>query len=453
MAKYLEQDVPASSASTEYIDSIIADEVARSQTPAYLRPVTTGAEANVPQAVQDILTGITAAAGAQGPGIGVNDSVWSDANLRAAVAAATPVDVTTINAGINASDLAIEGARESGVFYGSQNTGVTPAVTAKYPALTKAPLPGTKGVEPPALTANPAFDAILAVLSSYGMSGVADKISEIRALYPDISSADLMTLLKYDKRFNAPYLDRFSGNAALMAKGFAPLDEKTYLANEQAYSKIFNAYGIADQFANKEYYAKLIGGSVSPDEANSRVSMAFDRVLNDKMTLGAFNKFYPTIKTSAIAATLLDPEQQLPALQRQVTSAEIGGQALMQGLQASLLADQQKSMAYSNVTTGTLGAEELAKMGVTKATAGAAYSKIGEVLPTAEKLSSIYGSTLDQYGQVQAEQEQLMGMASAKRKREQLAATEVGTFSAQSGASKGAFSTNYLNKTSSAGLI
>jgi len=291
---------------------------------------------------------------------------------------------------------------------------------------------------------NPAFAAILAVLTSYGMSGVAGKLEEIRALYPDISTTDLMTLLKYDKRFNAPYLDRFAGNAALMAKGYAPLDEKTYLANEQAYAKIFNAYGV-NQFANKEYYAKLIGGSVSPDEANTRVSMAFDRVLNDKMTLGAFNKFYPSIKTSDIAATLLDPEQQLPALQRQVTASEIGGQALMQGLQTSLLATEQTSTGFTNVKTGTMGAEELAKMGVTKAQAAKAYTQVAEVLPTAEKLSSIYGSTLDQYGQLQAEQEQFTGMASAKRKREQLAGREVAQFSGTSG--------KYQGKTSSAGLI
>lgn len=314
--------------------------------------------------------------------------------------------------------------------------------------------PGVLPFKGAVTTGSGAYDAIIALLSSYGMSSVADKIAEIRALYPDISSADMMTLIKYDKRFNAPYMDRFAGNAQLMAKGFAPLDEKTYLANEQAYNKIFNAYGIT-QFANKDYYAKLIGGSVSPDEANSRVSMAFGRVLNDKMTLGAFNKFYPTIKTSDIAATLLDPEQQLPALQRQVTAAEIGGQALMQGLQTSLLESTaaQGEVGFTNVKRGTLGAEELAKMGVTKAGAAKAYGAIAEVLPTAEKLSSIYGSTLDQYGQLQAEQEQLQGMASAKRKREQLAATEIGTWSGQSGASRGAFSTNYLNRSSAAGLV
>lgn len=391
--------------------------------------------------LESLLKTANTAANPAGPMTGAQEAT----DTAAAVALATPVDLATINAGMTKSDLATEAAREAGVFYGSTNVGMNPANAAKYPAAVTAPVPGSKGVVTDT-TANPAFDAIQAVLGSYGMSGVADKIAEIRALYPDISSADLMTLLKYDKRFNAPYLDRFSGNAALMAKGFAPLDEKTYLANEQAYAKIFNAYGI-NQFANKEYYAKLIGGSVSPDEANSRVSMAFDRVLNDKMTLGAFNKFYPSIKTSDIAATLLDPEQQLPALQRQVTASEIGGQALMQGLQTSLLAStaEQKEVGFTNVQRGTIGAEELAKMGVTKAQAAKAYTQVAEVLPTAEKLSSIYGSTLDQYGQLQAEQEQFTGLASAKRKREQLAGREVAQFSGTSG--------KYQGKTSSAGLV
>lgn len=384
-----------------------------------------------------------------------------DAAMRANVAAVTPPDTTNLYAGMTQAEADLETARERGTFYGSENVGYTAA--PKSIQLPDKGTPASPDITPPVspvnptvakAVANPAFDAILAVLTSYDMSGVAEKMAEIRALYPDISSADLMTMLKYDKRFNAPYMARFAGNKALMDKGFAPLDEKTYLANEQAYSKIFNAYGIT-QFANRDSYARLIGGSVSPDEANNRVSMAFDRVLNDKITLGAFNKFYPSITTSGIVATLLDPDQQLPALQRQVTAAEIGGQALMQGLQTSLLESTAapKEVAFGNVQRGTMGAEELAKQGVTKAGAAKAYSAIGEVLPIAEKLSSIYGTTLDQYGQLQAEQEQFQGLASAKRKREQLSATEVGTWSGQSGASRGAFSTNYLNKSSAAGLV
>lgn len=438
MAKYLEPDYVAQS---NIVPTLTPDEIAAAAQSEAIR-------ARMGSSYAATISKVIPAAVQAGP-MADNPNFASD--VAAQVTAAKPADLSKINSGMTQAQIDLENARQTGMFYGASNKGYTAAPTSitkpdtNVPAVT--PVVTPKTATP---TANPAFDAILAVLSSYDMAGVASKMAEIRALYPDISSADLMTLLKYDKRFNAPYLDRFAGNAALMAKGFAPLDEKTYLANEQAYAKVFNAYGLK-QFTNRQSYAKLIGGSVSPDEANTRVSMAFDRVLNDKPTLAAFNKFYSSIKISDIAATLLDPEQQLPALQRQVTAAEIGGQALQQGLQTSLLESSVTAAGYSNVQEATLGAENLANMGVTKSQATAGYSKIGEVLPTAEKLSSIYGSTLDQYGQLQAEQEQFQGLASAARKRKQLTEAEIGTFSGSSGTSKGSFSTGYLNKTNSAG--
>jgi hypothetical protein len=51
-----------------------------------------------------------------------------------------------------------------------------------------------------------------------------------------------------------------------------------------------------------------------------------------------------------------------------------------------------------------------------------------------------------------AEDATLKGTASAKRKEEQLKAKEITRFLGSSGAAKGAFSTGYLNKSSTAGL-
>lgn len=336
---------------------------------------------------------------------------------------------------------------------GLSTVGATSTTVSSTPiTASTAPAPVAPIGQSGSSTGNVAFDIVNAVLTSYGIAGLADKMTEIRTLYPEISSADLMTMLKYDKRFNAPYLERFSGNAQRIAAGLQPLDDATYLKNEAAYKKIFTAYGM-NTLANQQSYANLIANDVSPDEANTRVTMAYDKVLNDKATLNAFNTFYPSIQTSDIAATLLDPTQQLPQLQRKVTAAEVGGQALMQGLQGSLKSTTAQDTAFANIQQGTLGAEALTNMGVTKAQAAQGYQNIAEVLPTAEKLSSIYGNTLGQYGQLQAEQEQFQGLASAKRARQQLSAAEQAQFSGSSGAAKGAFSTSYLNRQSAAGQI
>ena len=303
-----------------------------------------------------------------------------------------------------------------------------------------------------AKTGNVAFDIVASVFKSYGIDGLATQMSKIRSLYPEISSADLVTMLKYDARFNTPYLTRFSGNAERIKAGMTPLDEGTYLNQEAGYKKIFDSYGLTT-YANQSTYAKLIAGDISIDEANTRVSAAYGRVLGDKNTLDAFKQFYPEISTADLAAYVLDPKIAMNAIQGKVTTAEVGGQALAQGLQTAVSATTfaPETVGFENITRGTLGAG--AASGMTKAQAQAAYGAVAEVLPTAEKLSSIYAGQLDQYGQLQAEQEQIHGLASAKRARQALAQAEAAQFSGQSGTSKGSFSSGYLSRQSAAGLI
>jgi hypothetical protein len=95
------------------------------------------------------------------------------------------------------------------------------------------------------------------------------------------------------------------------------------------------------------------------------------------------------------------------------------------------------SSMYKNVQAGTIGAGTLETAGVSPATSVVKYENIARELPTMEKLSSIYGSTLDQYGQREAEQAELLGLASAKRKKERLVAREEASFQGSSGPMRG----------------
>lgn len=271
--------------------------------------------------------------------------------------------------------------------------------------------------------------AAVGILSSFGVEGLIDIMEQIRNLYPDISSEDALTLLKFDKRFNAPYLKRFAGNKKLMDAGFAPLDDKTYLATEQAYNKIFTAYGL-NQFKNFDRYANLIGKSISADELTARVSTAYDRVvMGASETKKALRQLYPEISDSDILAYAIDPVNQLPAIERKIQAAEIGGAALAQNLTFGLKEAPSEPSGYTNVTRKGLGIDELINQGIDLAEARRGYQAVAEVLPTAEKLSAIYGpQLLDQYGREQAEQEQFKGLASAKRARQKLTETELATF-------------------------
>ena len=295
------------------------------------------------------------------------------------------------------------------------------------------------------------FAGLTALLSSYGIDGIANMVDKIITDYPEADGEEILNLIRYDQRYNKPYMDRFAGNAIRMKNKLPMLDEATYLQQELSYSKIFKSYGLKN-LDTREQYTKLIASDVSVDEVTSRVSLAYDRVLKaDPTTTEAFRKFYPMLGASDLVSAMLDPEQQLPALERKVQAAEIGGAALRQGLSTSLMDTTATSAMYKNVQTGSLGAENLETAGVSASGASSGYGKIATELPTMEKLSSIYGPTMAQYGQKEAEQAQLLGLASAQRKKEALIAREEAQFKGESGVGPGAFSTQYLRRTSSSG--
>jgi hypothetical protein len=303
------------------------------------------------------------------------------------------------------------------------------------------------------LLANPEYAALVASLKSYGLDNIATVLEKIRVENPSISGEGMLTLLRNDSRYNKEYLTRFSGNQTLKNAGKPMLDEKTYLANETAYEKIFTSYGLT-QFATRNKYAEFIGNSSSPVEIADKVSLGYNRVLKGNPgTLEAFNKFFPELSTSDVVAAMLDPKEQIPALQRKVAAAEIGGAAIEQGLNVSLAAQSIKNVRYANLQSGTIGSEAIQQYGIDKEAAQVGYERIATELPTMEKLSSIYGSTLEAYTQKEAEQEQFVGLASAKRKKQQLVAREAAQFQGQSGAARGAFSTQYLTRQSSSGAF
>ena len=158
---------------------------------------------------------------------------------------------------------------------------------------------------------------------------------------------------------------------------------------------------------------------MSPTELSNRVQLAVQRVQNADPAVSKTLRDYYGIGQADLVAYTLDPATQFQKIERQVQAAEIGTAARIQGLE-----------------TGVGVAEQLAAQGVTLAEAQKGYATIADILPTAEKLSGIYGKTMDTYGQSQAEQEVFNTLASAQRARQKLTAREVAQFSGTSGVSK-----------------
>ena len=249
--------------------------------------------------------------------------------------------------------------------------------------------------------------------TKYGLGSLVNKIKEL-AVDGATESTITFALQETDE-----YKQRFAANQARIKAGLQVLTPAEYLNVEDGYRQVLREYGL-NQLATDDYVKKFIENDVSATELSTRVSTAVQRVQNADPAIARQLTEYYGIGQNDLVAYVLDPAQQITKIQRQVAAAEIGVAAARQGIAA-----------------GAGVAEQLAAQGITQAEAQKGYATIADILPTAEKLSSIYGGTMDTYGQSEAEQEVFNSLASAQRKREALAKREVASFSGSSGMAKG----------------
>jgi hypothetical protein len=330
-------------------------------------------------------------------GTGLKTGTASTTGVVTSTTVQNPADYTTANGVLNFKGSPFTGS------YGGKNYKNGIADTVVVPD----PLGGN--------LENPAFSIVEGILKNYDMKGVADSIAKIRADYPKIASADILSLLKFDTRYNAPYLERFAGNAALIKKGLPTLTDDAYLKVEKEYETIFKSYDVGS-LANRKMYATLIGNSMDAVDVTGRLKVGYDRLKADKYVEEAFRKFYPSLGTGDIVAAMLNPEEMLPTLQRKAAAAEIGGSYLAQNLETSLVS-----------------AESLAAYGITKAGAQAGVRYIAQALPRGKFLSQISGETGIKYTQQTAEDITFKKDVKAQEQEDILKAKEIGRFSGTSG--------------------
>lgn len=266
--------------------------------------------------------------------------------------------------------------------------------------------------------------AIKALLSSYGIGELGDAVTN--AVIKGYSE-DTIDLIMQDPNSNDPlavaFQKRFSANKARAAAGKSVLSPSAYLALERQYTETMRSYGVAG-LAKQETLSSFISNDVSPTEVSDRVGLAVTRIQNaDPETKKALAQYYPMLNQTDIVTAFLDPKEGLPALQRKVTMAEIGGAGMVQGMKVAQ-------------TT----AADLADFGVTKEEARTGYATVAEVTPRAEFLSQI--SQGPDYGQAEAEAEVFKGTASAKRARQSLTAIEQARFQGSAGTGKGSLGTS-----------
>lgn len=214
------------------------------------------------------------------------------------------------------------------------------------------------------------------------------------------------------------YKRRFKANEERRKNNLKVLSPAEYLNLEDGYRQTLRAYGLK-QFDTDDYVNQFIENDVSPTELSNRVVTAVQRVQNADPAIAATLRDFYGIGDNDLVAYVLDPKQQFPKIQTQVAAAEIGAAARLQGIQP-----------------GVAVSEQLARQGITQAEAQRGYATIADTLPTAEKLSGIYDTTLPGYGLADAEQDIFNTLASAQRKRKNLIGREIAEFGGASGISR-----------------
>jgi murein DD-endopeptidase MepM/ murein hydrolase activator NlpD len=276
-----------------------------------------------------------------------------------------------------------------------------------------------------------AFEQLKGLFESYNLGSLAGKITEY--MKAGKGPNETVLLLKKSDEYNL----RFQGNTLRLAAGLNVMSESDYLELEDSYAETLTRYGLrgmlsTDRTKNEAMFAKYMGNDLAGPEFKSRIELATDRVINaDPGTKETFKKFFPNITDADLVSYFLSPKDTLSKLQEKATTAEIGSVALSQGL-----------------TTSLTSATDLAKFGVDRAAAVQGYAAIKEVLPTSQKLGSIYDEAGIKYDQASGEAEFLKLNEDARLKRKRLESLERGSFSGSSGMAASA-----LRKSSTAGQV
>jgi hypothetical protein len=286
---------------------------------------------------------------------------------------------------------------------------------------TTQPIVSTTSVtnQPTAMTSaqQDVYSTIVDRLNRYNLGGLAPLIKKLAI--EGATEATIMLRLQDEPI----YQERFKANQSRISKGLKALTPAEYLTLEDDYRQVLRAYGLK-QFDNDAYVSQFLANDISVSELSNRVVTAVQRVRNADPAVSSMLKNYYGITNNDLVAYVLDPNQQFQKIERQVAASEIGVAAGRQGF-----------------NIGVPVAEQLAAQGITQAEAQRGYATIADILPTAEKLSDIYGTTLESYGLAEGEQEVFNQLASAQRKRQRLVSREVAEFSGQAGVGRGSLGT------------
>lgn len=253
------------------------------------------------------------------------------------------------------------------------------------------------------------YDLMASTLASWGLTSLGAALKNL-ILKGDTAPDTLALALSQ----TAEYKQRFAGNAERVKNGLSELNPAQYIAMEEQYTNVLQAYGLPKGFYDSHSdFTNFIGKGISAAELQTRAQVAHDQYEAAPQATKALWSQYFGSKGDAIAA-ILDPDVATQVIQDRGSQVAIGGAAAQSGFGINQKRAQQFQQA-----------------GVTLSGAQKAYSQIAQSIGTDQNIAHRFGTTFDQS---QEENDLLLGQGDAAVKRATLYDEEKSLFKGGGGA-------------------
>ena len=221
------------------------------------------------------------------------------------------------------------------------------------------------------------------------------------------------------------YKQRFKGNEAIRQRmaggqgrpGDRLLTPAEYIQLENTYRTIFaDAEMPAGYYDNVDDFANLIGNSVSASELKSRVDTAGSALREaDSATLNTLQQYY-NLSQGDLVAYLLDPTRAMPILEGRQTQGQYGLNSAQELQRQYATAQVGGAAARQGMDAGQALSEEIVQQGKQQY-AEQAFSQAGAENENVKRLGSLYGEPLDFKDLVKETLSLTGGVESGKRRR------------------------------------
>ena len=224
---------------------------------------------------------------------------------------------------------------------------------------------------------------------------------------PDLALAAVRNSAIYDTLF--PGIKRDDGTLRMT--------EGEYSATMEAYGRLFREFGLnANLFEGR--FVELMEGTVSPSELAGRLGAAYEQIITNIPQVREFyaESFGLDLTDQAIFASFLDPDISDAILNRRLSVAQVGGEALARGFDI-----------------GDAFAGRLAAAGVDQGAARQFFADAEGRLPTLDELARRFSDPDPTFDIDELAAASIFGSADQGRRIRRLLASEQSLFTGQIG--------------------